>query len=87
MSAALPGSASTASCWWWVRPASDRVSPFLLIAVGARRRLAVRHVVRFRDTLKFSVLQTSADDRDYPLAKAAEAYAHMMSGKHGFAWC
>jgi len=62
------------------------VSPFLLI--GGRRSIAgwpSGTAAASEDTLKFSV---NSDVRPmietFPLAKAAEAYAHMMSGKARF---
>jgi len=62
------------------------VSPFLLI--GGRRSIAgwpSGTASDSEDTLKFSVLTNVRPMIEtYPLARAAEAYAHMMSGKARF---
>jgi D-arabinose 1-dehydrogenase-like Zn-dependent alcohol dehydrogenase len=62
------------------------VSPLLLI--GPRRSIAgwpSGTAVDSEDTMKFSVLSSvRAMVETFPLAKAAEAYAHMMSGKARF---
>ena len=62
------------------------VSPFLLI--GGRRSIAgwpSGTSSDSEDTLKFSVLTNVRPMIEtYPLARAAEAYAHMMSGKARF---
>jgi D-arabinose 1-dehydrogenase-like Zn-dependent alcohol dehydrogenase len=62
------------------------VSPLLLI--GARRSIAgwpSGTAPDSEDTLKFSVLQNVRPMIEtFPLAKAAEAYQRMMSGKARF---
>jgi D-arabinose 1-dehydrogenase-like Zn-dependent alcohol dehydrogenase len=67
-------------------PQPIEVSPLLLI--GARRSIAgwpSGTAIDSEDTMKFSVLSNvKAMVETFPLAKAAEAYQHMMSGKARF---
>jgi D-arabinose 1-dehydrogenase-like Zn-dependent alcohol dehydrogenase len=67
-------------------PEPIQVSPFLVI--GQRRSVVgwpSGTSMDSEDTLKFSVLtNVRAMVETFPLAKAAEAYAHMMSGKARF---
>ena len=65
-------------------PETIELNPLHILGTRARG-LALRHVGGFEDTLGFRALTgVEAMIETYPLARATESYARMMSGKARF---